>query len=98
MLQIYDLILNNANTLLYFFYGQRLVAIVNNSWTMGDKNHRFIVIGENILQEVALCSEQGGGLSEGQAQRIAIARSLLQSSLLPLHRPYRVVGSHGLCH
>jgi hypothetical protein len=55
MLQIYDLILNNANTLLYFFYGQRLVAIVNNSWTMGDKNHRFIVIGEYILQEVALC-------------------------------------------
>ena len=25
-----------------------------------------------------LCSEQGGGLSEGQAQRIAIARSLLR--------------------
>ena len=25
-----------------------------------------------------LCSEQGGGLSEGQAQRIAIARALLR--------------------
>ena len=25
------------------------------------------------------CSEQGGGLSEGQAQRIAIARSLLRN-------------------
>ena len=26
-----------------------------------------------------LCSEQGGGLSEGQAQRIAIARALLRN-------------------
>lgn len=31
-----------------------------------------------------LCSEQGGGLSEGQAQRIAIARSLLRSGSILL--------------
>lgn len=31
-----------------------------------------------------LCSEQGGGLSEGQAQRIAIARSLLRNRSIML--------------
>jgi ABC-type bacteriocin/lantibiotic exporter with double-glycine peptidase domain len=31
-----------------------------------------------------LCSEQGGGLSEGQAQRIAIARSLLRDRSIML--------------
>ncbi|MBP8758191.1 MAG: ATP-binding cassette domain-containing protein, partial [Prevotella sp.] len=31
-----------------------------------------------------LCSEQGGGLSEGQAQRIAIARSLLRDGSIML--------------
>ena len=31
-----------------------------------------------------LCSEQGGGLSEGQAQRIAIARSLLRDRAIML--------------
>jgi ATP-binding cassette subfamily B protein len=31
-----------------------------------------------------LCSEQGGGLSEGQAQRIAIARALLRDRSIML--------------
>ena len=31
-----------------------------------------------------ICSEQGGGLSEGQAQRIAIARSLLRNRSIML--------------
>ncbi len=31
-----------------------------------------------------VCSEQGGGLSEGQAQRIAIARSLLRNRSIML--------------
>ena len=31
-----------------------------------------------------VCSEQGGGLSEGQAQRIAIARSLLHQGAILL--------------
>ena len=36
----------------------------------------FVLNLPNGLDTV--CSEQGGGLSEGQAQRIAIARSLLR--------------------
>lgn len=37
-----------------------------------------------------VCSEQGGGLSEGQAQRIAIARSLLRNRSIMLLMRLRV--------
>ena len=45
--------------------------------------HALLVICADFVNDLpeglnTLCSEQGGGLSEGQAQRIAIARSLLR--------------------
>lgn len=55
MLQIYNLILNTANGLLYFFYCQRLVTVIYDRRTMGDEDHRPVVPGEYVLQELAFC-------------------------------------------
>ena len=55
MLQIYNLILNAANGLLYFFYCQRLVTVIYDRRTVGDEDHRPVVPGEYVLQELAFC-------------------------------------------
>ena len=53
MLQIYNLILNTANGLLYFFYCQRLVTVIYDRRTVGDEDNCFVVSRKDVVQQLA---------------------------------------------